>query len=132
MNTVTKSDIIAAGYRMSANTGDAIVTRCASSVRANYLDKFILPEEIAEATTTSEIGKCWIALTFLRLLQDDEFATRTGGEVKNNQYGSKVSECHTLKAECAAMLRKLAFDRKARVEDLNDICQIWLRSQVYF
>lgn len=131
MNGVTRQNIIDAGYRMSSNTGDAIVARCAAVVLENYILKIFTAAEVAEATTTDEIGSLWVGLTFLRLLLDNEFATRTGGEVKNNQYGSKAGDLSDIKADLAAKIRA-AEKNHGKEHCVNDVCEIWLKTQIYW
>ena len=76
MNAPTKSDLQAAGYRVSVNISDAVVARCASDVKAAYLLAHVTEADISASGGNDTIGEAWRALTVLRLMQDGEFATR--------------------------------------------------------
>lgn len=131
MNTPSKQDLISAGYRMSVNTADAIVSRAALLVKMAYLLAFVSEQEIADATSADTIGQAWMALTFLRLIKDNEFATRTGGERKNNQYGQRVDYgLEELKSECNMLLRKLE-DEHPKKSNVFDICEVYFKTQIF-
>lgn len=131
MNTPSKSDLISAGYRMSANTADSIVSRAALVVKNAYLLSFVTEAEITAATSTDIIGQAWLALTFLRLVQDNEFATRTGGERKNNQYGQRIEYgLEELKSECNMFLRKLE-QAHPKTSPIYDVCSVYFTTQIF-
>lgn len=130
MNAPSKQDLISAGYRMSVNTADAIVSRAALFVKMAYLLAFVSEQEISDATSSDTIGQAWLALTFLRLVKDNEFATRTGGERKNNQYGQRVEYgLEELKSECDMLLRKLE-DEHPKKSKVFDICEVYFNTQI--
>lgn len=130
MNAPSKQDLISAGYRMSVNTADSIVSRAALVVKNAYLLSFVTEAEITAATSTDIIGQSWLALTFLRLVQDNEFATRTGGERKNNQYGQRVEYgLEELKSECNMLLRKLD-EEHPKKSNVFDICEVYFKTQI--
>lgn len=130
MNAPSKQDLISAGYRMSVNTADAIVSRAALFVKMAYLLAFVSEQEITDSTSADTIGQAWMALTFLRLVKDNEFATRTGGERKNNQYGQRVDYgLEELKSECNMLLRKLG-EEYPQKSNINDICEVYFKTQL--
>ena len=92
MNAPTKSDLQAAGYRVSVNISDAVVARCASDVKAAYLLAHVTEADISASGGNDTIGEAWRALTVLRLMQDGEFATRVGGEKKKLSYGDHLTD----------------------------------------
>lgn len=130
MTAPSKQDLISAGYRMSVNTADAIVSRAALFVKMAYLLAFVSEQEISDATSADTIGQAWMALTFLRLVKDNEFATRTGGERKDNQYGQRVEYgLEELKSECNMLLRKLG-DEYPQKSMIYDICEVYYKTQL--
>lgn len=130
MNTPSKQDLISAGYRMSVNTADAIVSRAALIVKMAYLLAYVSEQEISDATSADTIGQAWLALTFLRLVKDNEFATRTGGERKNNQYGQRIEYgLEELKSECNMLLRKIE-DEHPKKSKVFDICEVYFKTQL--
>lgn len=131
MTAPSKQDLISAGYRMSANTADAIVSRAALFVKMAYLLSFVSEQEISDATASDTIGQTWLSLTFLRLVKYNEFATRTGGERKNNQYGQRVEYgVEELKSECNMLLRKLG-DEYPQKSKVFDICEVYYKTQLF-
>lgn len=130
MNIPTKSDIIAAGFKMTANASPEEVARCAGDVLEAYILPCVTPAAVTAAVTTDEIGKAWIALTFLRYQQDVEFATRTGGEKKRFEWGEHLAWALPLKATCARRLKNL-LAVKTESGDYHDICRVMFRSQLF-
>lgn len=130
MNTPTKSDLTAAGYRVSANIADAVVSRCAADVKAAYLLHHVTEAEITAATASDSIGVAWYALTVLRLMQDSEFATRTGGERKRLDYGEHLEAERTAKTRAAQALIALASAHPA-TSPVRDICEVWFKTQLF-
>lgn len=142
-----KSLIKASGYRISANADENIIGKCAAVVRSAYLEKLVSVQEIEESEPTDPIGEAWIALTYLCYCQDVEFGTRTGGEVKNFDYGTHVSEERQLKSICAEKLKPLYplvdrsdtydpcgcnSDRRVRRDLVNDLLGIYFKTQLFF
>lgn len=126
-----KSALIAAGYRVSVNIDAALVTKCASSVKQAYLLHYVTEAEITAATATDVIGKCWLSLTFLRLILDTEFATRTGGERKNMEWGQRAYDyMHTIKSECHMALEALEAAHPHH-SAINDICEVYFKTQIF-
>ena len=131
MTGVTKSDLIAQGYRMSVNADELIVTRSARTVKEAYLLHFVTEAQITAAQITDTIGQCWVALTFLHLVKNNEFATRTGGERKDNQYGLRVDNyIHNLKSGCNLWLRKLESEF-GKLSDIVDVCEIYFSTSIF-
>lgn len=131
MNAPGKSNFITAGYRVSANTTDTIVTKCCNEVKAAYLLAFVTEAQITAASLTDTVGQAWLSLGFLRLLQDTEFATRTGGERKGFEYGERSEyRLQTIKAECNMWLRKLESEF-GKIGDITDICSVYFKTQMF-
>jgi len=131
MTTITKNDLVNNGYRMTVNGDDTIVSRSANAVKEAYLLHFVTAAQISAATATDTIGQCWLALTFLHLIQNQEFVTRTGGERKRNEYGDRITDyIHNLKSGCNLWLRKLE-DENSKLSDISDICQIYFVTQIF-
>ena len=91
MNAPTKSDLQAAGYRVSVNIADAVVSRCASDVKAAYLLAHVTEADITASGGNDSIGEAWRTLTVLRIIQDNEFATRVPLiEAENNRQNERI------------------------------------------
>ena len=129
MNAPTKSDLIADGYRVSANAPDNVVARCAADVKEAYLLAHVTDQDISDSCETGTIGDAWRALTALRLMQDNEFATRVGGEKKRLSYGDHLSDKRQAKTRAAMALHNLNADHPATGE-VRDICEVWFRTQL--
>lgn len=142
-----KSLIKVSGYRISANADENIVRKCASVVRSAYLEKLVEPSEIEDAQPESQIGQAWIALTYLCYCKDVEFGTRTGGELKNFDYGEHIADESQLKAIVAQKLKPLyperedadAFDpcgcnseRRTRRDLVDDFLGVYFKSQLFY
>lgn len=130
MTAPTKADIKSLGYRISANADDTVVGRCASDVLSAYLLHYVSQAEITAASLTDEIGLAWAALTFLRFLQNDEFATRTGGELKRFEYGDKAEYLDFAKSEAGLKLEDLNSVHPCD-GNVRDICRVWFRTQLF-
>lgn len=130
MTTPTKSEIRAAGYRLSANAEDAVVSKCAALVRDAYMLHHVTAAELAAAAVGDVIGKAWVALTYLCYCQDVEFGTRTGGEKKRFDYGDHVTEERQLKAVCALKLSELKAVHPA-TSKISDICEVYFKTQLF-
>lgn len=131
MTTPTISVLRTAGYRMSANASDAVVSRCATQVKACYLLHYVEESDITAATAGDEIGKAWLVLTYLRYLQDVEFGTRTGGEKKRFEYGDHLSQMKAIKAEAAVSLQALEAAATVTVTECEDVCAVWFKTQLF-
>ena len=129
MNAPTKSELQNAGYRVSQNIADAVVARCASDVKATYLLAHVTEADITASGGNDTIGEAWRTLTVLRLMQDGEFATRTGGEKKRFDYGEHLQTMRMAKTRAAMALRSLNADHPATGE-VKDICEVWFRTQL--
>jgi hypothetical protein len=129
MNAPTKSDLQAAGYRVSVNIADAVVARCASEVKAAYLLAYVSEAEITASAGTDSIGEAWRTLTVLRIMQDNEFATRLGGEKKKLSYGDHLTDKRQAKTRAAMAMDALAAEHPATGE-VRDICEVWFRTQL--
>lgn len=132
MTTPTISVIRSAGYRLSANATDEVVSRCATQVKTCYLLHYVEESDITAATATDAIGAAWIVLTYLRYLQDVEFGTRTGGERKRFEYGEHLTWMRAIKAEAATALQALKDAATIdEVTDADDVCEVWFRTQLF-
>lgn len=130
MTSPTVSDIQNAGYKMTSNAPTKQLQRCATDVLSAYILKKVTAAEVASATSTDGIGRAWVALTFLRYMQDVEFATRTGGEKKNFDYGEHLEWSHAIKLSCAQRL--LDLERVGSLsEKYDDICEVFFRTQIF-
>lgn len=117
------------GYRMSANAGEELVARCAAAVLRDYLLHYVTTEDIEEAAADSALARAWASLTFVKVMQQTEFATRTGGERKRLEYGEHLTWMRAAKADTATALKEVAatFPRKSEVVDS---CEIYFRNQI--
>lgn len=131
MNAPTKSDLISAGYRMTANATAEVVSRCADEVLNAYILHYVTAAEVTAASTSTAIGKAWMALTFLRYIQDVEFGTRTGGEKKRFEYGEHLSWTAAIKNSCAKYLEALE-DSRSVDEEVEDVCRVYFKTQLFF
>ena len=131
MTAPTASDIVAAGYKMTANAPAPVVARCAEEVKSAYLLKCVTETEIANAVANSAIGKAWTVLTFLRYMQDTEFATRTGGERKRFEYGDRLTWTAAIKNSAARRLAELKLSKGIYHVRFDDICEVYYRTQLF-
>lgn len=130
MTAPTISDIQNAGYKMTSNAPATQVARCATEVLEAYVLKKATAAEVTAASSTDGIGRAWVALTFLRYMQDVEFATRTGGEKKNFEYGQHLEWSHAIKSSVAQRLRDL--ESVGSLSDkYDDICEVFFRTQLF-
>lgn len=130
MTAPTKSDLIAGGYRMSANAPDNIVARCADEVLHNYLLAYVTRTDVDKACPYGAIGRAWSVLTFLRYMQDEQFATRTGGERKRFDYGEQLKWLQAVKNEAATRLADLYAEHTVDGE-VCDVCGIYFKTQFF-
>ena len=80
---MTANDYILAGYEMSKQVSEEVITRAERDV----MEAYVIPILGAEATI--EDNKCDVmALAFCLLLRRNVVKTRFGSEIKNNQYGT--------------------------------------------
>ena len=80
---MTANDYILAGYEMSKQVSEEVITRAERDV----MEAYVIPILGAEATV--EDNKCDVmALAFCLLLRRNVVKTRFGSEIKNNQYGT--------------------------------------------
>ena len=80
---MTANDYILAGYEMSKQVSEEVITRAERDV----MEAYVIPILGAEATI--EENKCDVmALAFCLLLRRNVVKTRFGSEIKNNQYGT--------------------------------------------
>lgn len=129
MNAPTKSDLQAAGYRVSVNIADAVVARCAADVKTAYLLPCVTDADITASGGNDTIGEAWRALTALRLMQDNEFATRVGGEKKRLSYGDHLTDKRQAKTRAAMAMDALKKEHPVTGE-VRDICEVWFRTQL--
>lgn len=129
MNAPTKQDLANAGYRVSVNIADAVVSRCAADVKSAYLLAHVTEADITASGGNDTIGEAWRSLTVLRIMQDSEFATRVGGEKKRLSYGDHLTDKRQAKTRAAMALHNLNADHPATGE-VRDICEVWFRTQL--
>lgn len=129
MTEPTISDLRAKGYRMSANAGDAVVSRCAAAVRRDYLSHYVTDADIAAADADSSIGRAWCGLTFVAYLRQVEFGTRTGGEKKSFSYGEHLTWMQAAKADAATALKELG-EEFHPTSEVVDSLEIYFRTQI--
>lgn len=80
---MTANDYILAGYEMSKQVSEEVITKAERDVMSAY----VIPILGAEATI--EENKCDVmALAYCLLLRRNVVKTRFGSEIKNNQYGT--------------------------------------------
>ena len=80
---MTANDYILAGYEMSKQVSEEVITKAERDVMSAY----VIPILGAEATV--EENKCDVmALAYCLLLRRNVVKTRFGSEIKNNQYGT--------------------------------------------
>lgn len=108
---------------MSANAGDAIVSRCAAAVKRDYLCHYVTDADIEDADADSAIGRAWCSLTFVAYLRQVEFGTRTGGEKKSFSYGEHLTWMQAAKADAATALKELneTFPQQSEVVDSQEV-----------
>lgn len=131
MTTPTITALRTAGYRMSANATDAVVTRCATQVKECYLLHYVEESDITAAAVSDTIGRAWLVLTYIRYMQDVEFGTRTGGEKKRFEYGDHLTTMKAVKAEAAVLLNALKDAATITVTDPEDVCEVWFKTQLF-
>lgn len=131
MNAPTAQDIITSGYKMTANAPAPVVARCAEEVKTAYLLKCVTETDIANAVANSAIGKAWTVLTFLRYMQDTEFATRTGGERKRFEYGDHLAWEASIKNSAARRLSELKLSAGLYHVRFDDVCGVYFRTQFF-
>ena len=80
---MTANDYILAGYDISKQVSEEVITRAEKDVMSAY----VIPILGAEATI--EENRCDVmALAYCLLLRRNVVKTRFGSEIKNNQYGT--------------------------------------------
>lgn len=114
---IERSDMISAGYKLSANIGESQVSRAVKMTKSAYLNP-LLGEGFEE---TDDVKAAWCCLAFVHMLRDDFFAVQSGGEVKLFDNGSKPSDLRTLKSEAAHLLKAIGYGKKSRVVDYLNI-----------
>ena len=130
MTSPTKANLIALGYRMTANATDSVVSRCAEIVYNDYILHYVTAAEVTAASLSDTIGRTWAVLTFLRYTQDVEFGTRTGGEKKRFEYGDHLTWTAAIKNEAARWLAALDAERTVD-EEISDTCGVYFKTQLF-
>lgn len=131
MNAPTREDLREHGYKMSSNANADNVSACASIVRIAYLNKCVSDEIINNSESSGMIGRAWRALTYLCYCQDVDFGTRTGGENKRFEYGTKPQDYKRLKTFAAIALKELTETYPIK-SDFDDVCNIYFKNQFYY
>lgn len=128
---MTPQHIISQGFKLSANARAEEVSRCADDVLGAYILHYVTAAEASAATDGSVIDRAWTALTYIRYMQDVEFATRTGGERKRFDYGEHLSWMQSAKNTAARRLKELEAVRTVKGEP-SDICGIYFKTQFFY
>lgn len=98
---MTAADIREAGYKLSANTPQALIERMALCASNHILGMFTeygvdFAEEILELI---ENTPAYCGLVYIGCVNDEVYATRTGGERKRNDYGVSDTDLLEVKRE---------------------------------
>lgn len=107
---MTAADIRNEGYKLSANTPQALIDRMRNlletffaSIFKNYDTETM--EEIGEMLIRSTPISC--GLVYIGCVNDEVYATRTGGERKRNDYGVRDTDLLEVKREIVASIKTL-------------------------
>lgn len=111
---MTAADIRNAGYKLSANTPQALIDRMEDLLSMFFLSLFKnydteTQEELSELFLQNASVSC--ALVYIGCVKDEVYATRTGGERKRNDYG--VSDTDLLEV------------KRGIIVSINSIIQIY-------
>lgn len=131
MITPTIHHIISQGFRISANARTQEVARCADDVLSAYILHYVTAAEVSAAADGGAIDRAWTALTYIRYMQDVEFATRTGGERKRYDYGDHLTWMEAAKNTAARRLKELEAVRTVNGKP-SDVCGIFLKTQFFY
>ena len=114
---MTANDYILAGYEMSKQVSEEVITKAECDVMSAY----VIPILGAEATI--EENKCDVmALAYCLLLRRNVVKTRFGSEIKNNQYGTVMQyESGVLNQQIAGICQPVfkSLKSKAGVETVT-------------
>lgn len=114
---MTANDYILAGYEMSKQVSEEVITRAERDV----MEAYVIPILGAEATV--EENKCDVmALAFCLLLRRNVVKTRFGSEIKNNQYGTVLQyESGVLNQQIAGICQPVFKSLKSKAGADTDI-----------
>ena len=114
---MTANDYILAGYEMSKQVSEEVITRAERDV----MEAYVIPILGAEATI--EENKCDVmALAFCLLLRRNVVKTRFGSEIKNNQYGTVLQyESGVLNQQIAGICQPVFKSLKEKAGTDTDI-----------
>lgn len=104
---MTAADIRNEGYKLSANTPQALIDRMEGQVGIFYASIFNnydieIVEELAELFLSEPTAK---GLVYIGCVNDEVYATRTGGERKRNDYGVSNTDLLEVKREIVASIK---------------------------
>lgn len=125
---MTAAEYIALGFRVSAHLEQSKIDKAEKDIKQAY----ILPI-VSEAMLTDAVVKDAMAnLVFLRLIQQEAFATCSGGKTKQYQYSQQVTFDGMMAEQAALCHLKLQAMRGlegANAEgNITDICRIYFES----
>lgn len=104
---MTAADIREAGYKLSANTPQALIDRMENLLDVFYLSLFKnydaeILAELGEVLFNTPSVSC--GLVYVGCVNDEVYATRTGGERKRNDYGVSDTDLLEVKREIVASI----------------------------
>lgn len=103
---MTAADIRNEGYKLSANTPQALIDRMAL-VASNYILGIFTAygvEFAEEMLGLIEDTPAYYGLVYIGCVYDEVYATRTGGERKRNDYGVSDTDLLEVKKEIVSTL----------------------------
>lgn len=107
---MTAEEIREAGYKLSANTPQALIDRMENLLGAFFISVFKnydteTMEELAEFLLQNPYISCGIV--FVGCVNDEVYATRTGGERKRNDYGVSDTDLLEVKREIVVSIKSI-------------------------
>lgn len=121
---MTANDYILAGYEMSKQVSEEVITKAERDVMSAY----VIPILGAEATI--EENKCDVmALAYCLLLRRNVVKTRFGSEIKNNQYGTVIQyESGVLNQQIAGICQPVFKSLKSKAGAETEITEYSLEN----
>lgn len=123
---MTAADIRNEGYKLSANTPQALIDRMDDLVQNFYLSIFKnydteILEELAEILLSIPSISC--GLVYIGCVNDEVYATRTGGERKRNDYGVSDTDLLEVKREIVASIKTMLqiFSDYGRIDEVKPL-----------
>lgn len=107
---MTAEEIREAGYKLSANTPQALIDRMENllgaffiSLLKNYDTETM--EELGDLLLQENLVSC--GLVYVGCVNDEVYATRTGGERKRNDYGVSDTDLLEVKREIVVIIKAM-------------------------